>query len=331
MELAWESFGGVAARVVLDNLKAAVIKADRYDPSFQRTFNDYARHRGFVIDAAVVRHATGKPHVERQVPYVRESFFRGEQWRDRDHVQREAQRWCIETAGRRIHGTTRKRPIEQFEALERAALVPLTRGRFDTPTWATLKVHNDHHVRFDYAFYSVPEHHEGNKTLGRQVAVRGDTALVRIYLGGQLLRTHPRLPRGQRNTHQDDYPKDKVEYAMRDAPAIIERAAKQGAAIGELCGKLLDGTFPWAHLRQAAKLLRLVEVYGAPRVEAACRRALAFDLISVHRVEDIIVNVLENHTPATGGSEQPAKVIELAQARFLRSPSSFNHSTTKEK
>lgn len=90
LEDAWEYFGGVTARVVLDNLRAAVTKADRYEPVFQRTFEEYGAHRGFVIDAAVPRHPKGKPHVERQVQYVRESFFRGEDWHDVAHVQREA-------------------------------------------------------------------------------------------------------------------------------------------------------------------------------------------------------------------------------------------------
>lgn len=55
LEAAWEFFGGVTERVVPDILKAAVVKADRYEPAFQRTFNEYAEHRNFTIDAAVVR------------------------------------------------------------------------------------------------------------------------------------------------------------------------------------------------------------------------------------------------------------------------------------
>ena len=62
LEDAWTFFGGVQARVVLDNLKAAVTKADRYDPVFQRTFAEYARWRGFVVDAALPRHAKGKAY-----------------------------------------------------------------------------------------------------------------------------------------------------------------------------------------------------------------------------------------------------------------------------
>ncbi len=182
LEAAWECFGGVPARVILDNLKAAVTKADRYDPTFQRTFAEYARYRGFVIDAAVPRHAKGKPHVERGVQYLRESFFRGEHWLDRDHVQREALRWCLEVAGPRIHGTTRKRPLAVFENVEKPALRPLERGRFDPPTWARCKVHPDHHIQFQKAIYSVPTRH-----VGQSVWVRGDSKIIRVYVDGEFV------------------------------------------------------------------------------------------------------------------------------------------------
>ena len=63
LEEAWEFFGGVPERVVVDNMKTAVVKADRYEPSFQRTMEQYAELRGFVIDPAVVRQPKGKPIV----------------------------------------------------------------------------------------------------------------------------------------------------------------------------------------------------------------------------------------------------------------------------
>jgi transposase len=78
-----------------------VVKADRYEPLFNRAFEAYARHRGFTIDATRVRDPQGKPHVERGIQYVRENFFRGESWLGREHVQREARRWCLENAGAR--------------------------------------------------------------------------------------------------------------------------------------------------------------------------------------------------------------------------------------
>jgi hypothetical protein len=308
LEDAWSFFGGVPARVVLDNLKAAVTKADRYDPVFQRTFAEYARYRGFVVDAAVPRHPTGKPHVERQVQYVRESFFRGESWIDRDHVQREAVRWCREIAGQRLHGTTRQRPMQVFQAAEKERLQPLVRPRFDPPIWSHCKVHPDHHVQFQKALYSVPTRH-----VGKRVWVRGDSKLVRLYVQGELIKTHERMKAGQRSTDYHDYPKERAPYAMRDPDAL------QG--IGRFAEKLLAGTFPWAKLRQAQKLLRLAQRYGSERLDSACRRALVFDLINVKRVEQIVVDALdrEGTTPPVQGELIPLPT------RFLRPTDHFTH------
>jgi transposase len=323
LEEAWVFFGGVAARVVIDNLKAAITKADRYDPVFHRTFAEYATHCGFVIDAAAPHHATGKPIVERNVQYLRESFFRGETWLDRDHVQREAIRWCLEVAGQRTHGTTRRRPLVVFENEEKPKLQPLVAERFDPPAWAQAKVHPDHHIQFRKGLYSVPTRH-----VGKQVWVRGDSKLVRIYVGGECVKTHPLVGEGQRSTDYGDYPEELAPYARRDPDALIREGHRQGAQIGRFLEKLLAGDFPWAKLRQAQKLLRLSNKYGRQRLDAACRRALHFELINVRRVEQIVKNELEHD--ATTFPEEPRGQLLLLPARFQRPAESFTHPPKEE-
>lgn len=323
MEAAWAFFEGVASRVVLDNLKAAVNKADRYDPVFQRTFEQYAQWRGFVIDAALPRHAQGKPHVERQVPYVRESFFRGESFLSLEHSQQEAVRWCLNTAGKRIHGTTRLQPLVQFETHEKAALKPLTGERFDTPCWATPKVHPDFHLRFNYALYSVPYRYRGKKA-----DLRADSRLVRIYIDGNLVKTHPVQRPGGRSTDFADYPPEKTPYAMRDANYLIAQAKKRGKHLGLFMEYLLAGDFPWAKLRQAQKLLRLSDKYGIPRVEMACQRALSFELINVAKVQRIVELAMEKSPDSSGNS--PGRAVQFPP-RFLRAANSFTHPTHKRK
>lgn len=323
LEEAWAFFGGVPSRVVLDNLKAAITKADRYDPVFHRTFAEYAAHRGFVIDAAVPHHPTGKPVVERNVQYLRESFFRGETWLDRDHVQREAIRWCLEVAGQRTHGTTRRRPLVVFENEEKPKLQPLVAERFDPPVWGQAKVHPDHHIQFQKGLYSVPTRH-----VGKQVWVRGDSKLVRIYVGGECVKTHKPVGEGQRSTDYRDYPEELAPYARRDPDALISEGHRQGAQIGRFLEKLLAGDFPWAKLRQAQKLLRLSNKYGRQRLDAACRRALHFELINVRRVEQIVKNELERD--ATTSPETARGQLLLLPARFQRPAESFTHPPKEE-
>jgi transposase len=322
IEDAWEYFGGVAARVVLDNLKAAVTKPDRYDPIFQRTFEEYAAHRGFVIDAAVPGHAKGKPHVERGVPYVRESFFRGEQFLSLEHAQREAVRWCQCTAGMRIHGTTRRQPLVEFERVEKPALKALSGEDFDVPEWGTPKVHSDCCVRFDYALYTVPYAYRRQET-----TVRADKRLVRIYVNRHLVKTHPRQPRGGRSIDYNDYPPQKTAYAMRDVNYMVGKARERGENVGRFTEQLLAGTYPWARLRQSQKLLRLCDKFGNARADEACRRALAFELVDVWRVERILLKALEGTKLPT----PPGTVHQLPLPRFLRDNRSFNHNQeTKE-
>ena len=241
MEDAWQFFGGVTRRVIIDNLKAAVVKSDRYAPVFNRTFFEYSDYRGFIIDPAPAHMATGKPTVERQVPYVRKNFFQGETFRDLAHIQEEALKWCTETAGMRVHGTTRKRPLIVFMEEEKKKLLPLVKERFDTPSWANPTVHPDHHVRIGYSLYSAPTTY-----IGKKVDARRDSRLVRLYYKGQLIKTHPVVLPGKRSTDYGDYPKEKTPYAMRSCAYHIERAQEIGSSCKTFMELLLSGDFPWA-------------------------------------------------------------------------------------
>ena len=319
-EEAFRFFGACPKRVVIDGLKACLELADPYKPRFNRTFLEYATFRGFLPDPARPYHPKDKPAVERHVSFVRERFFKGETFIGLEDMAQRALVWCHDVAGRRVHGTTRCIPLEIFEAEERAALIPLQPERFVVPHWGRCKVHPDHHVRFDSALYSVPTQY-----IGREVDVRSDGSLVRIYFGAQLIKTHAQQRRGGRSTDYDDYPKDRAPYAMRYPDFYRAKARTVGAAVGTFVDKLLEGEFPWSRLRQAQKLLRLAERYGSARTDAACARALSFDLIDVARVGHILERALENETAsgavATAAPMQP-------KLRFLRPASHFSHQPT---
>jgi hypothetical protein len=257
IEDAWTFFGGVTKKVVIDNLKAAVARSDRYAPIFNRTFLEYSEFRGFIIDPTPAGEPTGKPKVERQVPYVRKNFFAGETFRDLAHVQEEAIKWCRDIAGMRIHGTTRKRPRIVFDEEEKTALLSLMGERFDVPRWGTVKVHPDHRIRFGNSLYSVPTQY-----IGREVSVRKDSRLLRIYFKGSIIKTHPAVLQGKRSTDYADYPEEKTPSAMRSCTYYIGKAEDIGPSVKTFAELLLSGIFPWTKLRQAQKLLLLPERYG---------------------------------------------------------------------
>jgi transposase len=301
-EAAWAFFGGgVVRRVVLDNFAAAVDKADNYDPVLNRTLAEYSQHRGFILDTARVRHPRDKPHTERSVMFVRNRYYKGGTFRDIGDAQQQAARWCLEVAGQRIHGTTRLQPLVVFEQIEQAALLPWDGQPYDVPTWGKPKVAEDYHIQFGKALYSIPYRYRG-----RHVDVRGDRQLVRAYISGQLIKEHPRKEPGGRSTDENDYPPEKVGYALRAPERCIQQGLEQGPAIGEFLTKLLAGDFPWARLRQAYKCLRLADKYGADRVNAVCQRAVAYDLLNVRRLESMLTRGLDQQAVEPLSTASPA-------------------------
>jgi hypothetical protein len=149
--------------------------------------------------------------------------------------------------------------------------------------------------------------------------LRADRALVRIYSRGDLIKTHPRQKRGGRSTDFTDYPQGRAPFAMRWPDFYRHRARQLGSEAGDFTDKLLEGEFPWSRLRQAQKLLGLADRYGADRLNAACRRALDFDLVDVHCLQPILVQALESDTTRQpiGGQQAPLPLKFLRPAHHF--------------
>lgn len=300
LEAAWRFFGGVPRHLVLDNFPAAVAAPDPLTPRLTHGFLQYAQFRGFLPDPARVRHPKDKPHVERAMSYVRERLFKGGSFRDLADLRAQSLRWCSETAGSRVHGTTRRLPAQVFRDEEQSHLLPLNGRDYQLPLRAMLKVHLDHHVEFQRALYSVPC---DLCPVGATVEVEGTAETVRVYFRGKLVKTHPRQKPGGRSTDVGDFPAEKTAYALRAPDRLCQQAAELGPSIGELATRLLEGPFPWSRLRQAQKLLRLAERYTPDRLESACARALAFDLLDVKRVERILVEAIDKPKSVERGAD----------------------------
>jgi len=290
LEAAWAFFDGMPRYLVLDNFPAAVVGTDPLNPRLTRGFLEYVQHRGFIADPTRPGHAKDKPKVERQVPYARERFFKGGQFHDLSDLREQAKRWCLEVAGQRVHGTTRRLPLVVFQEEEHAKIIPYDREPYDVPEWHTATVHPDRHIYYRYALYSAPD---STCPPGTKLEVRGDSKLVKLYRDGQLVKVHPRQPRGGRSTDPEDYPQELTAYTMRSPNYLCRQSAQLGEAVGAFANKLLSGPLPWSKMRQAYKLLRLGEKYTPSRLNSACERALAVDLIDVRRLERILTETLE--------------------------------------
>lgn len=231
---------------------------------------------------------------------------------DLAEAQRHVESWCATTAGLRVHGTHAQRPAELFAATEAAALFPAPTGRYDVPIFATPKVARDHHVEVARGLYSVP-----GELIGQRVAARADSALVKIFAGEQLVKTHPRVRPGGRSTDPGDYPAGRVEYALRDVATLTAKATAAGPAVGAYATWLLDVPLPWTRMRTVYRLLGLVRSYGPAAVESACARALDLDIIDVTKITRMLEQARE-HEPAP-----PAGKVIGGPARFARDVAEF--------
>lgn len=312
LEAAWSFFGGVFPVLIPDNLTPVVTKAEPTEPRFNDTFLEYAQSRGFLIDAARVRKPQDKPRVERQVPFVRQRFFAGEEFIDLADAQRRAEAWCATGAGLRIHGTTRVRPAEAFATGEQHLLLLAPASPYDVPVFSTPKVHRDHHVEVARAIYSVP----GN-LIGQSLVARADRSTVKLYARRQLIKVHPRKAPGGRSTDPADLPEERTTYALRDIDHLINLGRGHGSSIGRYIEAVLDHPLPWTKMRQAYRLLGLVKKWGPDKVELACARALEAEAINVN----LIARMIDRATEAEETSSPPEPTV--VQGRFARDASEF--------
>jgi transposase len=292
-------FGGVPARLVPDNLKTGVDKPDLYDPKINRSYGELAAHYGCLIDPARALRPRDKARVERPMPYVRDSFWRGREFAGLPQMQAEAVRWSLEVAGRRacrpLDGAA---PAVVFDAVEKQALRPLPAGQFVLATWATAKIGPDIHAQVDRVLYSVPWQH-----IGKTADVRVTGTMVQFFIGGQLVKAHPRKVRGKQ-TDFGDYPPEKIAFHMR-TPAWCRR---QATAIGPACAQVIADLLAdnaLYRLRSAQGVIGLADKHDPSRLEAACAKAITAGDPSYRTIKGILA----------AGAER--------EAAFLRGPASF--------
>jgi transposase len=311
---AFEHFGGVPRRVVIDNLKAGITQAAWDDVQVQATYRECAEHYGFLIAPCRPRTPEHKGKVEQGgVHYVKRNFLGGRLPTTVGQANAEVLNWCRTTAGQRRHGTTKVQPLWRFETTERAHLQPLPPTPYDLALWKQVRVHRDCYVAFEQSFYSVPF-----RLIGQAVRVRGGSREVRIYTQDYALAaTHPRAQRpGERHTHPDHLPPEKLPGLLLNRTACQQTAATIGAATTMVVEDwLADPAVD--RLPTVGRLLRLGERYGAERLEAACARARRFDDQSYATIKRILVQGLDLAPAPVPAPVPPARAFVRTAADLL--------------
>ena len=313
---AFEWFGAVPGRLIIDNPKCAITRACARDPIVQRAYAECAEGYGFKIDPCPPADPQKKGIVEAGVKYVKGNFLPTRTFRDLADLNAQARRWVLEIAGLRVHGTTREPPLERF-ARERALLQPLPPIAPDLGVWAAARLHRDCHLQFDKSLYSAPF-----TLIGRRLWLRATDTSVAIYEDYRLVAQHLRATRpGTRRTVREHLPPDAQAYFLRDRHWCVEQATRIGPACAELIDTLLADRIV-ERLRAAQGVIDLTERFPPERVEAACRRALEHDSPHYRTVKTLLLHRPEWLTaPGAVHGTEPY----IGQARFARPAHALFH------
>jgi len=285
---AFEWFGGVVSRVIIDNPKCAITRACYHDPDVQRAYAELAEGYGFKIDPCPPRDPKKKGRVESGVKYIKRGFLPLREFRDLPDANAQLQFWLMADAGNRIHGSTYERPLNRFADTERDFLQPLPPRPPELAVWKKVKLHPDCHVQFEKTYYSAPY-----RLVRKHLWLRATETTVQLFLDHELLATHPRLRRpGGRSTIDDHLPPEHLAYKRRDPQWCLTQAQQ----IGTACHTLIERLF--AHrvlenLRAAQSVIALAKRFGNKRLEAACQRALSFDDPKYRTVKTILDNGID--------------------------------------
>ena len=289
---AFEHFGAVPARILIDNLKAAIVRACFHDPDVQRSYADYAVGYGFIIAPCPVRDPKKKGIVESSVKYVKRNFLSLLEAKDLVDANRQLAVWVMEVAGQRKHGTTHEKPIE------RELMKPLPSIAPECAFWRTAKLHPDCHLQVDKVRYSAPW-----RLVGKQLDVRVSETTVRIYLDHEQKAVHPRgAGPGARRTLDEHLPPDAVAYKQQDPVWCREKAAAIGPHCLAVVERLLANPV-LEKLRSVQGIVGFARRFGPERLEAACRRALFFENVNYGPIKTILENELDRSFDPEGALE----------------------------
>lgn len=266
LENALRYFGGVPLRLCPDNLKAAVIQADWYEPQLNPKINSFAEHYGLVVMPARPYQPTDKGKVEAGVKYVKNNALKGKRFASLEALNEHLRWWMNQIADLRIHGTTKRQVQKHFLENEKPALKELPNGLFPCFEEGRRSVHRDSYVEVARSYYEVP-----SQFIRRQVWVRWDAKMVRIY--DEQMRqvaTHVRIEPGQFSK----------ALGVAGCPVSVaesllyyrERVARMGRSVAIWADECI-AECPDRALRRLQGLMGLNKKYESDTIKEAARKA----------------------------------------------------------
>lgn len=288
-EHAFAAFHGCPARLMIDNLKSAVLsRVVGEAPVFNPRYVDFARHWGFDISPCNVAKGNEKGRVENAVGYIKKNFLNGQDFLDFSAVNPAAEVWLATIANVRLHGETHQRPVDLFRE-EQSRLRPVNPMPYDIGRIKSQRASRQFRVELDSNHYSVPAEYAGQR-----VMVKAYPDRVCIYHQDKLIARHVRRYDRHQDIEDPDHPK---ALLAERRTAKEQRLLMRFLSLSRQAQVYYEGleqrrVNPRHHLR---KIIALSEIYGVDAVDRAIQDGIVFAAYSC----EYIANILEMRSRET--------------------------------
>jgi transposase len=286
---AFDFFGGVPHKIMVDNLKSAVLRRTVGDaPVLNATYLDFATHHGFTIAPCNVGKGNEKGRVENGVGYVKKNFLAGLEIPDFSALNPAVQHWLDTIANVRLHGETHEQPTVLWHK-ERPTLRPVPLHPFDIATVSQVRASRQFRITFETNRYSVPAHYAGHALTLKTYPDR-----LCLYLGEQLIARHGSSYDRHQDIEDPDHPKPLLEQRKkaRDHKVFMRFLALSPHAEAYYLKLEERRLHPHHHVR---KMVALSDVYTPEAVTRAMEDAFVYEAFSA----DYIANLVEQRARFT--------------------------------
>lgn len=291
---AFQYFKVIPNAIVPDNLKSAVVKADRYNPLVNRLYSLFCNHFSVTVLPARPRKPKDKAVVESNVLHIQRTILaklRNRQFFSLNEVNvaiREELKWFNNRPMKDYGNQTRQ---QRFEVLDRPYANPLRKELFKIIfVKENVKVAKDYHISFNKHFYSVPW-----ENVGKRVEVRQTSNLIEIYHDNILICYHPVSWREYGYTTETKHMPKKHQFIKGWSPGyFLDQAKDIGASTTKVIELTMNRKFhPEQGFKASMAVLRLAKQYSSHRLEKACERALAFNNYRCSVIKSILSRNLD--------------------------------------
>lgn len=283
LENAFRYFGGVPHTCVIDNLRAAVTKADWYEPLLNPKIVSFAEHYQTVILPAKPNMPRHKGKVESGVKYVQNNALKGRIFGSLAEQNQFLLEWEHGVADTRIHGTTRQQVEQVFIRMEQPHLLPLPSMVFPVFAEAPRIVHLDGHVEVARTYYSVPPEY-----VGRKVWARWEARLVRIFnTRMEQIAVHARQDPGHFSTDPLHIHSRKRAAIENGLDWLLDRARLIGPHSGTWAETMVKNR-GLEGIRVLQGFLQLSAKHAPANVEAASQLALTHGVWRLHELKSLL-------------------------------------------